>query len=125
MNKSIVCGFFGPPCTVESSTANKCNKLACMAFGPMYQAQISDISLGLSKIAWQSNVKYIGLTSIFGSCFKVDIDVIKGIFVSCNAVLHNSMHQLDLLRLQLSESYCVCASILPWCYHITFSNRQL
>ena len=64
-------------------------------------------------------------TLIFGPCFKVDSDVIKRkLFASCNAVFNNSMHRLDLLRLQLSESYCL--PVLQYCLGaITFSTSQL
>lgn len=63
--------------------------------------------------------------NISGPCFKIDIDVIKRkFFASCNAVLNNSVHQLDLLRLQLSESYCM--PVLQYCLGaITFSKSQL
>ena len=62
---------------------------------------------------------------ISGSCFKVDIDVInRKFFANCNAVLKNSVHQLDLLKLQLSESYCL--PVLQHCLGvITFSKSQL
>jgi len=62
---------------------------------------------------------------VSGPCFKVDIDVIKRkIFASCNAVLNNSVYQLDLLRLHLSESYCM--PVLQYCLGaITSSNSQL
>jgi len=102
-----------------------CNKSVCIAFGPMFHAQVSDMSLGMSKITWQSSVKYLGLTLISGPCFKVDIDIIKRkFFASCNAVLNNSVYQLDLVRLQLSESYCM--PVLQYCLGaITLSNSQL
>jgi len=85
------------------------------------------MSIGMSKIAWQSSVKYLGLTLFSGPCFKVEIDIIKRkIIDSCNAILNNSVYQLDLVRLQLSDSYSVpvlaCASVLSWCCH--FSNIQ-
>ena len=62
---------------------------------------------------------------ISGPCFKVDIDVIKRkLFASCNAIFNDSIHQLDSLRLQLSESYCL--PVLQYCLGaITFSASQL
>ena len=54
-----------------------CNKSVCIAFGPMCHVQLPDMSLGLSKIAWQSSVRDLDLTLISGSCFKVGTDAIK------------------------------------------------
>jgi len=89
-----------------------CNKSICIAFGPMFHAQVPDMSLGMLKIAWQSSVKYLGLsglTLISGPYFKVDIDVIKrNFFASSNAILNNSVYQLYLVRLQ-----CLRATVCP------------
>jgi len=91
----------------------------------VYHAEVPDMSLGMSKIAWQSSVKYLGLTLISGPCFKVDIDVTKRNFVAiCNTILNSSVYQLDLVRLHLSESYCM--PLLQYCLGaVTFSNSQL
>jgi len=70
-----------------------CKKSVWIAFGSVCHAHISDMSLGLSKIAWQITVKYLDLTLISGPCFKADIDVIKRkFFAACNAIPNNNLY---------------------------------
>jgi len=91
---------------IRPQTYFHCNKSVCIAFGPMYHAPIPDMSLGTSKIACQSSVKYLGLALISDPCFKVDTDGSKRKFSRCNAVLDNSAHELDF-------GATVCKTVRP------------
>jgi len=86
-----------------------CNKSVCIAFGRTYHFQVP------VKIAWRNSAKYLGLALICGPCFKIDTDVIKRrYFDSGNAVLKNSVHQLDFAKIAITarELLYACASIL-------------
>jgi hypothetical protein len=81
--------------------------------GPRWQSQLPDMTLGNDAINWSSSIKYLGVTIAAGPVFKTDINILtRKFFASCNAVLGNCVHQTQLLRLSLMESYCLPVSSL-------------
>ena len=62
--------------------------------------------IGSSTITWCNSIRCLGLNIESGSCFKVDTDIVRRkFFASCNAILSNSVHKAELLRLNLMECY--------------------
>jgi len=73
-------------------------------FGPVCKYTITDMYIGSSTITWFNSIRYLGVNIESGSCFKVDTDIFRRkFFASSNAILSNSVHQAELLRLNLME----------------------
>ena len=79
-----------------------CKKSVCIRFGPVCKYTITDMYIGSSTITWCNSIRYLGVNIKPGSCFKVDTDIVrKKFFASCNVIFGNSVHQTELLRLNL------------------------
>jgi len=102
-----------------------CKKSVCIRFGPVCKYTITDMYIGSSTITWCNSIRYLGVNIESGSCFKVDTDIVRRkFFASCNAILSNSVHQSELLRLNLMECYSL--PILQYCVAaIKFTDTQL
>jgi hypothetical protein len=89
-------------------------KCYCISFGPRYRSAISPMKLGGADILWVDSIKYLGVTVYAGVKMSVNLDIVKRKFyAACNSILCNSIHQSELIRLQLLESYCL--PILSYC----------
>ena len=86
--------------------------------------------IGSSTITWCNSIRYLGVNIESGLCFKVDTDIVRRkFFASCNAILSNSVHQSELLRLNLMECYSL--PILQYCVaavsytHLTLPTKRI
>jgi hypothetical protein len=72
------------------------------------------MKLGDLTVEWVNSFKYLGLTFISGSSIKVDCQVIKRkCYAACNSVLTHSRRNNELVKLQLSKSFCL--PLLTYC----------
>ena len=68
----------------------------------------------VQQFTWCNSIRYLGENIESGSCFKVDTDIVRRkFFASCNTILSNSVHQSELLHLNLMECYSL--PILQYC----------
>lgn len=102
-----------------------CKKSTCVKIGPANKCLISDMKLGNDYISWSNSFKYLGVVFSVGKKLSVDVSAIKQKFyASCNCILTQAKCMVDLVKLQLLESYC-----LPILSYATaamkLSNEQL
>ena len=78
----------------------------CIRFGPVCKYNVIEIFIGSSAITCCNSMRYLAVNIVLCSCFKVDTDIVRRkFFASCNAILSNSLHQAELLRLNLMQCY--------------------
>ena len=59
-------------------------------------------------IAWADEIKYLGIWICAGKKFTIDLSEYRRKFFTCvNSILNKAKLASDLLKLQLTESYCL------------------
>jgi hypothetical protein len=84
------------------------NKSYCLAIGNLSKLNIEPMTLGGTKIAWATSVKYLGVTIKLGNSISFDIDAVKqSFFRACNCVYAHARNLDEIIHLSLQESYCL------------------
>ena len=83
------------------------------------------MQLGDDFISWSNKLKYLGVMFNVAKTLSIDVDVIRRkFFVACNCLLENSLHQNEILKLCLKESYAL--PVLQYaCLAISFTKSQM
>jgi len=80
-----------------------CKKSVYIRFGPVCKYTITDMYIGSSTITWSNSIRYLGVNIESDSCFKGGYCLENFFCYSCNAIFSNSVHQAELLRLNLMD----------------------
>ena len=83
------------------------------------------MELGDDFIYWPNKLKYLSVLFDVDKTLSVDVGAIRRkFFVACNCILGNSIHQNEILKLCLQESYAL--PVLQYaCSVISFIKSQL
>ena len=102
-----------------------CVKSTCIAIGLRSSFNISNMQLDDDFISWSIKLKYLGVMFNVAKTLSIDVDVIRRkFFAACNCLLGNSIHQNEILKLCLQESYAF--PVLQYaCSAISFTKSQL
>ena len=102
-----------------------CVKSTCIAIGLRSSFNICNMQLGDDFISWSNKLKYLGVMFNVANTLSIDVDVIRRkFFAACNCFLGNSIHQNEILKLCLQESYAL--PVLQYaCSTIGFTKSQL
>jgi len=105
-----ICHTFG----LNNSISFNHSKTSCMKVGPRSQRQTNQLCIGIEKLQWVTNVKYLDVVFKSGNTFKVDTGYIKRKFyTSCNGILALCKSVDEFVKLSLVKSYCL--SLLSYC----------
>ena len=87
----------------------------CNAFGPRFNECRCPLKLGDKLIEWKSCLKYLGVVFSTGAKLTVDTSSItRKFYAACNSVYSKASCMLELTKLHLLESYCLCLPILTY-----------
>ena len=102
-----------------------CVKSTCIAIGLRSSFNISNMQLGDDFISWSNKLKYLGVMFNVAKTLSIYVDVMRRKFsAACNCLLGNSIHQNEILKLCLQESYIL--PVLQYaCSAISFTKSQL
>ena len=83
------------------------------------------MQLGEDFISWSNKLKYLGVMFNVDKTLSIDVDVIRRKFLAaCNCLLGNFIHQNEILKSYLQESYALLV-LLYACSTISFPKSQL
>ena len=100
-------------------------KSTCIAIGLRPSFNVSNMQLGDDFISWSNKLKYLGVMLNVDKTFYIHVDVIRRkFFAACNCLLGNSIHQNEIVKLYMQESYAL--PVLQYaCSVISFTKSQL
>ena len=102
-----------------------CVKSTCIAIGLRSSFTISNMQLGDDFISWSNKLKYLGVMFNVAKTLSIDVNLIRRkFFAACNCLLGNSIHQNEILKLCLQESYALPV-LQHACSAINFTKSQL
>ena len=80
---------------------------------------------GVDFISWSNKLKYVGVMFNVDKTLSIDVNVIRRkFFIACNCLFGNSIHQNDILKLCLQQSYAL--PVLQYaCAASSFTKSQL
>ena len=84
-----------------------CAKSVCFVIEPR-RSVLPDMILGQNKIAWNTCVKYLGISFVCGVKLKCEVDMItRKFYAASNSIFSNTRGLAELLQLNMQQIYCL------------------